>query len=306
MEIIHSADIKAIIKKQSLSCKEELLIISAFVKLDTLIWIDEYLENLKIKRILVRFRKSDILCGATDFEIITYCLKNNWEIKFDYMLHSKIFVFDKKNFILGSANLTKSGLSLIENANIESVVSGALKDEDYKKIYSIFSNGNSFSKDIIEIMSEELQWANNVSPSKKVDEWSNRLELELLAPNEIILFKEDLLTSENPNKLTKEDKYLMDIKVEGECLTSISDVRAQFVNSKIYSWLKLKLSESDNILYYGELSQILHNNIALNERIHRKEIKFYLTNLLNWINELEIQEIIIDRPNHSQRIRLVI
>jgi len=36
-----------------------------------------------------------------------------------------------------------------------------------------------------------------------------------------------------------------------------------------------------------------------------KEVKEFQSYLLNWIVELEIEQIKIDRPNHSQRIRFI-
>lgn len=39
--------------------------------------------------------------------------------------------------------------------------------------------------------------------------------------------------------------------------------------------------------------------------MHRREIKVMLANLLQLIEKLEMDEIVIDRPNYSQRIKLV-
>ena len=65
------------------NCEDELLILSAYVKLETLKWIDKNINRLKRKCLLVRFQKSDLIFGATDFEIVRYCNENGWEIKFD-------------------------------------------------------------------------------------------------------------------------------------------------------------------------------------------------------------------------------
>lgn len=300
MQIIHSSDIKLLIYESLLETKNELLIISAFVKLDTLIWIDKHLIHLKRKRLLVRFRKSDLLFGATDFEIIKYCLENNWEIKFDMRLHSKIFIFDNNKFILGSANLTNSGLSLIKNSNIESVVSGILNVEDYKKIVSMYINGSVFSTELIEVMDKELQ---DLPKSLEVNSigWTNEVLLKLTEPKEIFLFKEDLITSKSPGNLTEHDIHLLGLDIKEAYLTDI--LKSKFMDLKVYNWLKYKLAESNNILYFGKLTEMLHKNIAINELIYRKDVKYYLENLINWIIELEISEIVVDRPNHSQRIR---
>ncbi|WP_416143624.1 phospholipase D-like domain-containing protein [Planococcus koreensis] len=300
MQINHSTEIKLLLKKYLNDCKEDILIISAFVKKDTLIWIDKNLIHLKRKKLLVRFQRADILHGATDFEIIDYCIKNGWEIKFDLRLHSKVYVFDKSKFILGSANATGSGLSLIKNANIESVVSGHLSDQEYINICQIFVNGNTFTRELIELMEIDLLQENrHVASIASV--WNENIILNITKPREIVLLKEDLLTSESPMNLTQQDIILLNLK---HSEISIEETRMHFLSSKIYNWLLLKLSENDNNLYFGELSSLLHESIALNEKVYRKDIKIYLSNLINWICHLGISEIAIDRPNHSQRIRL--
>ena len=57
-------------------------------------------------------------------------------------------------------------------------------------------------------------------------------------------------------------------------------------------------------MYFGELSARLHNVVVADPKPYRKDIKQMLANLLRLIEELEMEEIVIDRPNYSQRIRL--
>ena len=56
-------------------------------------------------------------------------------------------------------------------------------------------------------------------------------------------------------------------------------------------------------MYFGELSARLHNVVVADPKPYRKDIKQMLANLLRLIEELEMEEIVIDRPNYSQRIR---
>jgi phosphatidylserine/phosphatidylglycerophosphate/cardiolipin synthase-like enzyme len=121
IEIAHDKEINYLIKKNIAECKTDILIISAFVKVDIIKWIDDNI-NCSKKELLVRFRKSDIISGATDFELIEYCLLNKWHLKFDLNLHSKIYVFDQEKFLIGSANATNKGLSFIEDSNKETMI----------------------------------------------------------------------------------------------------------------------------------------------------------------------------------------
>ena len=60
----------------------------------------------------------------------------------------------------------------------------------------------------------------------------------------------------------------------------------------------------DGEIYFGELSSILHNTIVSDPKPYRKDVKLLLANLLSIVEELDMDELIIDRPSHSQRVRL--
>lgn len=57
-------------------------------------------------------------------------------------------------------------------------------------------------------------------------------------------------------------------------------------------------------MYFGALSAALHDAVITDPKPYRKDIKFMLANLLSIIEKLEMDEISIDRPNYSQRVRL--
>ena len=70
-------------------------------------------------------------------------------------------------------------------------------------------------------------------------------------------------------------------------------------------WLLGTLQKNKGCMYFGELSSCLHNSVVSDPKPYRKEIKVMLAKLLQLIEELEMDEIVIDRPNYSQRIKLV-
>ena len=75
--------------------------------------------------------------------------------------------------------------------------------------------------------------------------------------------------------------------------------------SNSYLWLLGTLQKNKGCMYFGELSSCLHNSVVSDPKPYRKEIKVMLAKLLQLIEELEMDEIVIDRPNYSQRIKLV-
>ncbi|MHC8515876.1 phospholipase D-like domain-containing protein [Sporosarcina sp. ITBMC105] len=296
--IFHSTDIYPHIKKELIAVETELLIVSAFVKLNALKQIDADLNNsLKVcKRLLVRFRKEDILHGSTDLNLFYYCLLNNWELYIDFDLHSKIFIFDKKRFCIGSANVTLSGLGLIEQSNIETVCHGDLGWEDYQGIADFFQNATLLDATLFDKMLFECKNA-EVSSTKTPLKWSKELmDLVVSIPNK--LWVSDLPSSSSPYDMNSADRALLGVNLDES--TDLSLVRNRFKGLKCYAWLS---NAFDKETYYGRLSAELHAALVDNPNLYRKDIKVLLSNLLNWISELGVEEITVDRPNYSQRIR---
>lgn len=57
-------------------------------------------------------------------------------------------------------------------------------------------------------------------------------------------------------------------------------------------------------MFFGELSASLHNAVISDPKPYRKDIKQMLANMLRLIEELKMDEVVIDRPNYSQRVSL--
>ncbi|WP_422124323.1 phospholipase D family protein [Planococcus sp. X10-3] len=300
--IIHTPKIELKLEKELNLIEEELIIISAFCKIETIKWIDSHLRMSVKKTCLVRFRMEDILKGSTDFEIYEYCIQNNWTIYFNFKLHSKIYCFDKSSYLIGSANLTQSGIGLSVNANIESMVFGNMGLEDYLEIKEIVDSSILMDESTINDFKRQLL---NIPPIEKVkaQEWIISRDLEN-SIEKIKLKIEDLIKSPSPLNLTKEDKKMLNLNGMKNDLLTEKVLMNQFVETKIFRWLYRILKEKKEI-YYGSLSMQLHENLSENyPYIKREEVKMYLSNLLKWIQYFNLEFLEIDRPNYSQRIRL--
>ncbi len=84
-----------------------------------------------------------------------------------------------------------------------------------------------------------------------------------------------------------------------------NQIKQAFNRSSCYRWLKKVLLESnEQQLYFGALSAKLHNALINDPKPYRKEVKELLANLLNWIIELEMDDVFVERPNYSQLVKL--
>ena len=57
-------------------------------------------------------------------------------------------------------------------------------------------------------------------------------------------------------------------------------------------------------MYFGQLTAELHDALVEDPKPYRKDVKTLLANLLAWAQTLRMEEVVIDKPSHSQRARL--
>lgn len=293
--ILHSKEIFPFIQTELAKVKAQIIIVSAYVKVAAMQEIDNALTSDIEKILLVRFRKSDLIANSTDIELYDYCKANGWKMYFNFDLHSKIYVFDKQTYVIGSANATLSGLGLKVNANIESAVVGECTSLNYNKILEVFNDAHLMTDEII--IDFKIQIADEGQAMFK--EWFIH-EVDIPPKSALRnLWVCDFPCSTSPLHLNEHDLALLCINKDA----SLQKVKAQFKHLKCYEWLCTTIKDE---MYFGELTAKLHNALIDNPAPYRKDVKQLLATLLNWLTLLQIDEFIIDRPNYSQRIRKIL
>lgn len=291
--LIHTEDIFPFLEGELSHVQFDLTIVSAFVKVSALEKLDQELKHPSVqKRLLVRFRKEDILFGSSDIEIFNYCRRNDWKLYFNLDLHSKIFIFDKTRYVVGSANVTLSGLGIAKRSNIETVCSGMITMKEMHRINQFFDSSTELTEKIYLLMLNEL----SEKTTKTANEWDCDIIGNLEPPNQ--LWVSEIIFSLSPYDMNSRDRALLEIDLQKSWDMHL--VKKKFMNSKCYRWLLHAIGEE---IYFGELASKLHNSLIDDPTPYRKEVKQLLSNLLNWIIELRIEGIQIDRPHYSQRIK---
>lgn len=275
-------------------------IISAFCKKDALEFLDAQIgEKQDIsKRLLVRFRLDDILSKATDLEIYEYCKKNNWSLYVQFNLHAKIYVIDQKICYMGSANATNKGLSIDKRGNLEMSKRFELDSEEKTQIEEVFSEALLMNDDLFEKMKKQI---NSIDYKPIIrNEWNK----DIIAKNinsYNVLFQDDFPINALPTEMLDDETFLDIYKDD-----SIEVIKEKFYNTKIVQWLINVLEKQENKeIYFGELSAKIHNIIFQEPKQYRKDVKVLQAKLYNWIEKLNYDDLKIDIPNHSQRIRLI-
>lgn len=300
MSLLISNQIMSAVCDELESAKVSVQIITAYCKLDALIEMEKHISSeVNDKKLLLRFRMSDILKGSTDFYILDYCINAGWDVFLRFDLHAKTYIVDNKRGIVGSANATNAGLLLRNHGNYEIATMVDLNAADRKKIEALFDQSIYVDEGLYEMMKNEIKSTTDAgNQNNKQWHWSRRIT-DLYNPKINVLFTYDFpdyyeITVENAID------YL-----GNEEIKTWTDVKEAFMWSCGYIWLKQILKEHNNEIYYGELTVLLHNALIEDPKPYRKDVKKLLSNMLSWVSYLCSDEITVDRPAHSQRIRLL-
>lgn len=300
MSILVSQNILNSIRDEISRSTESFLLISAYCKLPLVKYFDECITNPDIdKKLIVRFRLEDIKHGTSDLDIYPYCKEHGWKLYFRLDLHAKTYVFDRLRCVIGSANATSNGLNIGGIGNYEMATACELTDRDVRTLDLLLLGAVEMNDSIYIKMCEELDCS--TTSSTTIDTWSQEI-VDMFVPDYSLLFSEDFPNCQHPMEATLEDLIFLNLHLN----PSLEDIKKAFTNSKCYNWLLnlLKNHESKE-MYFGAITAKLHNVLLNDPKPYRKDVKQLLSNLLGWIDELKIEEIKIDRPNYSQRVRYI-
>jgi len=284
------------------SSQDTVIVLSAFTKASALKWLLEHTTTRSIK-IVARWKKHDLLCGASDFECYKICRDANIDFGISLNLHGKVFCIDQHIFV-GSANLTTRGMALSRDFNDEFGIGFSAGESDSEKIASYLNNVLWLDDELAQKMQNELD-APRSSPSVVDEEWSEALINTLLQPIKHLWIHELLFTDpvELLNFDANNEYHLHDYELLGLNLDSLknADIAFKFRQSNCFRWMGCLLEEETS-LSFGAVSAKLHSAILDDPLPYRRQVKELVANLFSWFT-LFPDEYEVSRPRHSQVIR---
>lgn len=292
------------------TAKKEVIILSAYITIKGIKWLEDVFTKNKIKcTIIARWDRGDLAQGASDLECYELCKKNEWDFRILKDLHAKIMIVDQKELFIGSPNLTGSGMNLVPVSNKEMGVKLEANNIDV----AIINN----------LVEESILVDDSLCDQLKV--WKNKLPKidKIIYPAFPDIIQNKLI--ENYNKLwvhnfpwssvqdlLLKDKYDKNIKHDLELFgldknkIDKNKIRQGFSESKVYKWLiNLLKKQKNREIYFGNLSSIIHNSLLDDPRPYRKNVKDLQINLYNFLKTLNLEKILLDKPNVSERIKLI-
>lgn len=285
--IFINEDFRSRLEEQSNNLYGELTIYSAFVKLNALRWLAEIIpEDIEVK-IIARWQPNDLVANASDLESYNFCKEKSWQFGIQNTLHSKVFIFDNKTVLLGSANLTDRGLSISSSGNLEvgTVIDASISDLDRLKSLEdgvIWMDDNLFSSITSHIEKIKVN-------KPKILSWSEELKVRLEKPIELLWINE-LVWSDPKNLLENLDvdneDHSHDLDLMGLDIKYISKelLDQKFLNSNVYKFVeqKLKVAETE-YTNFGWLSSVLHDALLDTPPPKRVDVKHYVDMIFRWL-----------------------
>jgi len=285
--IFINEDFRSRLEEQSNNLYGELTIYSAFVKLNALRWLAEIIpEDIEVK-IIARWQPNDLVANASDLESYNFCKEKSWQFGIQNTLHSKVFIFDNKTVLLGSANLTDRGLSISSSGNLEvgTVIDASISDLDRLKSLEdgvIWMDDNLFSSITSHIEKIKVN-------KPKILSWSEELKVRLEKPIELLWINE--LVWSDPNDLLENldvdnEDHSHDLDLMGLDIKYISKelLDQKFLNSNVYKFVeqKLKVAETE-YTNFGWLSSVLHDALLDTPPPKRVDVKHYVDMIFRWL-----------------------
>jgi len=295
------------LKKSIYDSSVSILITSAFIKNRAVIKLLEAVSSEVNVTIVARWRKHDLLMGASDIEVFELCQAKGWKFGIDQNLHGKLYLIDDSDVFLGSANLTQRGMSLGGVANIEFGTRFDVSKIDLKRInHYKRSEVTWIDDDVFSLIKQDIDASLLVKGAFSDLDWSPEIANLISTPVESLWINELMFC--NPHELLylnlndssiAHDFELLNLDIDN---ISVKNIKHNFRQSRLYTWIYSQLSTNKE-MNFGALSHALHDSLFDDPLPYRKEIKEFVVLIFSWVVYMD-DVFVVTKHNHTSSIKL--
>jgi hypothetical protein len=281
-----------------------LTVVSAYITKPAIDWLAQHV-SLGCSVVLIgRLLPNDFIMGSSDIEALRISLLRGWAVKCLTALHAKIYLCDRSKLFIGSANLTTNGLKIYGSGNLEACVEVPVVKDNIEFVDKIDREAQFVNITVLEKMETFINAkSKNTSGIALSTLWP-----EDILPREHSIWVYDfpwvsLGASTNPIEEDREhDAEMLNVSD----LSNETNVAVAFKDTKVFYWLLKKLEKSEsNELYYGKLTEMIHDELRDDPAPYRRNVKALLSNLLVYCQKYAQELIKIDKPKYSERVTLI-
>jgi len=304
-KILNQIEYRKSAEEEIPKCKDEIIIISAYIKNQGLLWLKNFVNKDTRVTVICRWSENDLLQGSSDLEIYEFCKENNWNFKILNNLHAKVICLDRKKLFIGSQNLTSRGLSLFNSFNEEIGVLTNVTNEELDVMDKIDNNSIEINDEIYEMYKKWLD--QNIKNFKKI-EFSDEIKIITTVDLDNLWVK-DLPSSDYNFFINNIRKNIDEIIHTKEVFSIFEDsfdnknLEKKIINSKIFKWIKKKLDDENiNSINFGKLSNLIHNAVKDDPTPYRLTIKSLQNNLYSFLREINSDQFKIEIPGERSEV----
>ena len=282
---------------------------SAFLRSEALSMLLKNTKYIKSSRILTRWKLSDLLQGASDLAAYRVATDAGFSFFIKQDFHGKVYSLPGAGILVGSANMTLSGLGIKKNGNSEVCTLALPSEQNINFVNQQFQGAVEMTGALFEEISTAVNEfpVTNGENMKWPEHLINKLKPDLLVLN--IMVSECL--SSIPKRLDSglfiiENQQDLSLLGMGNKVNSESALLSAFKELKLHRWLATTLrNKVERELYFGNATALLHEILLDDPAPYRSSVKKILQTLLSWYELFPEIGVMIDKPNYSQRIRLI-
>ena len=292
---------------QSIANAPDVTLCSAYIRSEALRHLLAMAPNGQSGKVLVRWQIGDLISGASDLETFEICQSRGLKLFMRLDFHGKVYSISPYGVIVGSSNATLSGLGLRPDSNTEASTLVACSPLNMDLVEGFFRGATEVTEQIVAAIRVALNAVQDSTVS--MVEWPESV-LNLLGPTSDV---SGLLVSEclwstadgfgsNAHDLQfQHDLSLLGVRHDDEP----QRIRAALTKCSLYRWLiNILRHQPGNFLYFGRLSALLQEALLDDPTPTRRDVKDLLQCLLFWIQKFASEDLVVDRPNYSQRVTL--
>ena len=259
--------------------------------------------------------KDDIAAGASDVSIYPYLKEREAHLFLCDHLHMKGLFIDDKSFVLGSANITKNGLGLCNNANVECMTHiPELGLNDRLWLLGLIQKSMPVT-DAIYNRSKTIEVSTSDRVAEPSPEW-RETNTDLLvsrlpcfrAPNGLIevlasLTVEDIIQPVDELRYALHDIALYDLRAGESTEDSMARLKSNFLKQPFIQAFCEFVKEKGR--YFGETKEWIQQTCVDDPAPHKRDLTERIRILFDWMVELAPEQYKVTRPRHSECIEYI-